>query len=52
MKIFDRSFQYEDKDKINRALTGRRLEPRAVPPKHSGIATDPIDKVIVILVQY
>jgi hypothetical protein len=35
-----------------RSATLSRLELRAVPPEHSGIATDPMDKVTVIIVQY
>jgi hypothetical protein len=45
MKIFMRSFRYEDKDKIDRASTGRRLELRAVSMNQSGVTTSPWDGV-------
>jgi hypothetical protein len=44
MEISNNSlFSYQDKDKINRALTGRRLEPMAVQLKKSDLTTSPLD---------
>jgi hypothetical protein len=52
MKIFRLSKDSEDKDKINRALTSIRLEPRGGPPKKSGVTTSPLDRVTVFLIGY
>jgi hypothetical protein len=50
MKIFNRSFGYKDRNKINRALTGRILEPRAVSTNQSGVTTTLWALVTVILI--
>jgi hypothetical protein len=41
IKIFTVSPEDEGRFKIRYAVTQERIEPRAVPPKHSDIASDP-----------
>jgi hypothetical protein len=52
MNIFAVVKEKEGRFKVQYAATQERIEPRAIPPKHSGIATVPQQRVTFILIQY